>query len=404
MDGCPDIGDLFQKAGPALTESDRQPAPETIETALERLSVLDLFESAESRHAASLSPIAYLRKWRLSMRVRSGRNRYDLTGIQTSYGRGLSPEAARASCLMEIVERISSFVSVEKTECLQRKAADRLLHGCRTALAQKGVRTLDPNRMRLEVPYNNEPLYWIKAHTVAGEAVYVPAQAVFLFANLDETSLFSSLGSTGLASGNTSAEARLAGLLEVVERDADGVMPFDAGGCFELGTENPHLKPLFEAYKAQGIAIGFQDITTEFGIPCYRCFVRDGNGAVIQGTGAHLDGRKAALSALTETTYPFPSATPSSPGLAGLPLRRFEDLPNFDTNSCAANLGMVEALLMGRGFEPIYVDLTREDVDIPVARAIVPGLEWLSEFDRFATVSPRLYANCLSRMNPTENE
>jgi ribosomal protein S12 methylthiotransferase accessory factor YcaO len=42
------------------------------------------------------------------------------------------------------------------------------------------------------------------------------------------------------------------------------------------------------------------------------------------------------------------------------------------------------------------VDLTRSDLDLPVVRAIVPGLELMTDFDRFARVSPRYFANYLS--------
>lgn len=389
------LGDLFAAAGPPLAESDRRPAEQTIETALDRLKPLDLFESDETRHASCLSPIAYLRKWRMAVRVRSGRNRYTLAGTQTSYGKGLSPEAARASCLMEVVERISSFCSCEGNLLPDYRQPHHLLHERHSDLAARGLTALDPNRMRLDVAYRDEPLYWLQGRDTADNDIYLPAQAVFLFPNFDEVSLFSSLGSTGLAAGNTPEEARLSALLEIIERDADSTVPFDPGACFRLHTDNPHLLPLFEAYDRQGIRINFQEITTRFGVPAFRCFVTAAAGEIIRGTGAHLDGRKAVMAALTETPYPFPSGPPSGPGLPGLPLRRFEDLPNYDTNSNSRNLTLLEALLKAHGFAPVYVDLTRKDVAIPVAKAIVPGLEWLSDFDRLARISPRLFANYL---------
>ena len=39
--------------------------------------------------------------------LESGNLHYTVSGIQISYGRGLSVEAARASCLMEVAERCS---------------------------------------------------------------------------------------------------------------------------------------------------------------------------------------------------------------------------------------------------------------------------------------------------------
>jgi len=45
--------------------------------------------------------------------------------------------------------------------------------------------------------------------------------------------------------------------------------------------------------------------------------------------------------------------------------------------------------------EPIYIDLTREDVGLPVVKALVPGLELIADFDGFSRVSPRLFRNYL---------
>ncbi len=392
---APRIQDLFDAEGPVSPEREEIPAGQTAELALARLTALKVLQGMEQRHVSSLSPIGLLRKWQMKTVVRSGRNRCRLEGLQTSYGKGLSPQAARASCLMEVVERVSSFASFEGLHLPECRFPYELAVGSCSQLRRDGKEVLDPNRLRLEVPYQDEELHWIEGRNTRGESVYVPVQAVFLFCNLDEISLFSAAGSTGLASGNSMAEAKVSALLEVIERDADAVSPFDPGRCFLLETANPHLAPLFAAYRSKGIHLQFQDITTEFGIPCYRCFVVDEQGRIARGTGAHLDGRRAIMSALNETTYPFPSGPPSAPAPGGLPTIQFEDLPNYDTRSAGRNLRILEALLAGRGFDPVYVDITHRDLDIPVVRTLAGGLELIADFDRFSRVSPRLYANFL---------
>ncbi len=392
---APIIQDLFDAEGPMHPDREEIPAGHTAELALARLTALGVLKGTEQRHVSSLSPIGLLRKWQMKTVVRSGRNRYSLEGLQTSYGKGLSPEAARASCLMEVVERVSSFTSFEGLHLPECRYPYELAVGSCSQLRRNGKEVLDPNRLRLEVPYQDQELHWIEGRNPRGESVYVPVQAVFLFCNLDEASLFSAVGSTGLASGNTITEAKISALLEVIERDADAISPYDPGRCFVLETANPHLAPLFAAYRSKGIHLQFQDITTEFGIPCYRCFVVDEQGRIARGTGAHLDGRRAIMSALTETTYPFPSGPPSAPAPGGLPTIQFEDLPNYDTRGAGRNLHILEALLGGRGFDPVYVDITHKDLDIPVVRALVGGLELIADFDRFSRVSPRLYANYL---------
>jgi len=371
--------------------------PEQIaQLALERLTSAGVLEGVEMRHETSLSPVGLLRQWRLDTRVRSGRLGYRLFGLQTSYGRGFSLETARARCLMEIVERASAFVSVRGDRVLGRKAETPVFSGSFHQLVAEGAPPpLDPNHLRLEVPYTGQPLYWIRGERIGSagsEDVLVPFQCVFLFANLDEAALFSGLSSTGLASGAGPAGARLSALLEVIERDAESVGFYDPGRCFHLTADDPFVAGLLKDYRARGIGVFFQDITGFTGIPCYKALVRNADGTVAKGTGAHLDGRYALLSALTEVPYPYPGGPPSKPGPEELPVRRFEALPNFSDGRPAQDLLLAEAVLLENGYRPIYVDITRADLQFPVVRALVPGLEIMADFDRFSRFGPRHFA------------
>ena len=105
----------------------RPPAQETAALALARLEAHGLLAGQEMRHEASLSPIALLRSWNLAVNVQSGALDYSLCGTATSYGRGLSLAAARASCLMEIVERASAYLSVHGDELPQLARPVRLV-------------------------------------------------------------------------------------------------------------------------------------------------------------------------------------------------------------------------------------------------------------------------------------
>ena len=117
-----------------------------------------------------------------------------------------------------------------------------------------------------------------------------------------------------------------------------------------------------------------------------------------RATGANLNGARAALAALTETPWPYVWAQPapfgkaSGPGLAGLPERVLEDLPDYSLPSAEANRRLLECVLAGHGRSPLYVELTRADRDLPVVRALIPGLELNAEWDRFSRPSLRLFA------------
>ena len=366
--------------------------------ALTRLKEAGVVVGQEMRHTSSLSPVAILRRWQMKTAVRMGRHDFSLSGELTAYGRGIDFEAARAACAMEVVERCSSFAGFDGRGPVGYANTPTVVQGRLSDLRANNVDVLDPNDLALEAPYRDEPLYWMEAaeqNPQGARPIFIPAQCVFLFCNLDEIKLFSALGSTGLGSGVSAAGARLSALSEVIERDSEGTMPFAPGLCFEIESEEPRLAGLLESYRQNGIHVQFQDITPPMGLPCCKCFVASADGKIAKGTGAHLDARRALLSALTETPFPYPGGGPSRPAMEGLMRVPVEALPNYSTGIEEQDLRMLETLLLSNGFRVIYADLTRADVGLPVVRAIVPSMEILADFDRFSRVHPRLYANYL---------
>ncbi|MBD5626075.1 MAG: YcaO-like family protein [Desulfovibrio sp.] len=383
-------------------EGGRPPAQETYERAVNALERAGVLAGLEMRHEASLSPIALLRDWQVDVTVRNGRHAHSLRGTATAYGRGLSLAGARASCVMEVAERASAYASLGPGgahgdgEVLGRLTPLPLRRASAAELTREGFRPLLPapaGDYLAEVP-----LHWVAARGAAGGEALVPLQNVLLFCNADEPRLGASPGSTGLASGNSLEEARLSALMEVIERDADATTPFCRHACFTLQSRDPRLQGLLDDYAARGIRVQFLDITSEFGIPVYRAFVTARDGRVATATGAGLSGAQAALSALTETPWPYSWATPaphgvaSGPGLAGLGTRVLEELPDWSLPTPKAGLALLEAVLAAHGREIFFVELTRADLAIPVVRVLVPGLEPHADFDSVTRPAPRLFA------------
>lgn len=374
----------------------RLPARETAKIALERLSGQDILADDEMRHEASLSPYALLRRWRLDRSIENRRLNYRISGIQTAYGKGVDLDSARASYAMEIVERFSAYARIEGNRVIGTKQFSPLMYGRRSDLIEDGHEVIDPNLLGLEVPYDDAPLHWIASclcEKVDNRNVLVPVQCVFLFSNLDEISLYSGLGSTGLASGNTLAEAKLSALLEILERDSEAVYPYHPTRCFRVVADDPGINSLLEDYHRRGIQVQFQDISPAYGVPCCKCFVVHRNGTIAKGACGHLDGKKAVISALTETPFPYPYGPPSMPMTLDLPVLRYEDLPDFSLNDAALDLELLESVLCANGLYPHYIDLTRSDLDMPVVKALIPGLEIMNDFDSFSRISPRLFFN-----------
>jgi ribosomal protein S12 methylthiotransferase accessory factor len=198
----------------AATEAEHPPTAtlsspeETAAKALEKLNQAGVLAGEEMRHVSSLSLYGLLRKWRFGFPVRCGRHAFEFAGTQTAYGRGLSLETARASYAMEIVERCSAFAGFGPDGPEGYARAYPLVNATYNELQAQGRRALDPNTLPLEAPYTDDRLYWMQGQlrtTDGMESILIPCQCSFLFSNLDEVSLFSGLGSTGLASGNTMA-------------------------------------------------------------------------------------------------------------------------------------------------------------------------------------------------------
>ncbi|MCG8472236.1 MAG: YcaO-like family protein [Desulfobacterales bacterium] len=372
---------------------ERQSAADTASIAKMKLEALGLFTGVELRHQASLSPVGLMRKWRLDHHVACGSLNYHLSGEQTSYGKGLSLVDARASLYMEVAERHSSYASIENGRVVGTVKEHEVVKARFSELVASGQRALDPNSLLLDVPYKDESLHWMQG--VAwneGEElpIWVPVQAVFLFMNLDEPDLFQSLGSTGLASGNTLEEARLSGLYEALEREAEATQPFDPALCFELFTANENLGSLLSAYRQAGIHLFFQEMTGRFGIPCCKAMVMDGEGRVAKGCSVHLDARRAAVSAMTEVPYGFPEGEESlAPPCKPVPVHE-EQLPNYSMGSAKGDVALVEKLLACEGFSPVYVDLTRSDLEIPVVKTLIPGFAFSADFGALTRISPRM--------------
>lgn len=247
-----------------------------------------------------------------------------------------------------------------------------------------------------EVPYQNQELYWIPAERAEENGchpIYVPAQLVFLFCNLDEISLTSGLPSSGLAAGNILEEAKLNALLEVIERDAGRIMPYSLERCFLLEADDPRVRDILKGCAEKGINVQLLDIKPEFGIPCYKAFIHGPRGEILKGCGAGLDGKKAAISALTEVPYSHSQQPCSVPVLKDIRTIKYEKLPDYTSGNVGEDLRLLERLLLINGYHPIYVDLTRPDLDIPVVRVLVPGLEMITDFDRFSSLSIRQFAH-----------
>jgi ribosomal protein S12 methylthiotransferase accessory factor len=339
-------------------------------------------------------PYNYHVKWYLNLTSSAGGNHYKAEGAQACFGKGMTEHSAVLSAIYEMFERASAMMGCGKNwpACYKndiglRKARYSELKN------RKGLLVLDPNELNLPEKYSNEEIYWIRAkiRTRRGvRRVYVPAQFVFTMYNFDEASITGVMGynTTGLSSGNTMDEAKRQGLLEVIERDGHiHTMFYSPERCFTIQAGDTDIIKMLEPFKKRGINIQFLDLTTEFGVPIYKAFVKVGEHLII-GCGADLDGRIAIRRALGELIPNIKAYEQKirvmNASILDEPskvVKVFEDIPNYSSGNVTSDVDMLERLLIANGYNPIYADLTRKDLDIPVVRVIVPGLYDSQTFD-----------------------
>ena len=252
------------------------------------------------------------------------------------------------------------------------------------------------------------PLPWIEGYDLLQQqALWVPYDAVSINSVAAPASTFY-MSSNGLAAGNHPLEAVVHGLCEVIERDATALWSLcDARQQLDLSTvDDPCCQQVLDLLAQADVCTAAWDITSDLGIPTYGCTIFDRPdqlpGRVVgsyNGFGCHLSPAIALLRALTEAVQNRVTSIAGCrddwvhdiPTQPEVPERlqalweatstpeytvAFAAQPSRAAESFEADIHTVLAALRQGGItRAIVVDLSQPDIDIPVVKVLVPGLE-----------------------------
>jgi ribosomal protein S12 methylthiotransferase accessory factor len=338
--------------------------------------------------------------------------------LATSGGKGFTTIAATVSAGMEAVE----IWHAENVRRPVTVAPFVELHEAGMTIAPDA---LSLTKHSLFDPTRPEP--WVTGwDIVAGREVLVPYASVSMGIGADARQFDPparwmpfATGSNGLAGGNHLLESVAAGLYEVCERDAIACTRAATGVGERVDLDSitdPLVRSLLDQYDDAGITTYLFDNTVDTQVPTYSAVVADRIDATMglyRGYGAHLDPAIAMIRALTEAAQArLLLIAGSRDDYFGRDqrLNRFAGAAraaNFDaiqasgdasrhasgaTDSFGADIATVLDRLSAAGLDSvIVVDLTDPDLQIPVARVIVPGLEGYI-FDHYAP-GPRALAH-----------
>ena len=340
--------------------------------------------------------------------------------ISVYNGKGVTPIAARVSAIMEGLERYSA----------ELQPVDDIIVGKYPVLTEK-YEILDPAELILpegvdpdaslpwsscyEILFTDDGLLVLDELLVPAASVYHPMPSLYY-------SVFRT-GTNGIASGNTIEEALFHALCEIIERDAWSVCESEkTAGRMITDIDDPTISDLLRSFEEAGVAVILRDITSDIGLPTIAAVSDDLSlkdpTLLCLGMGTHSSPKIAVLRALTEVAQSRATQIHGAREDATIAdvrkqigyertkrlnakwfdetqTVRFSELKDISADDFLDEIKNTIRLLNNVGLQTVILkDLTRPELNIPVVRAIVPGLE------SFAIDSSREGLRCRNaRMN-----
>jgi putative methanogenesis marker protein 1 len=330
--------------------------------------------------------------------------------ISVYNGKGATPIEAKVSAMMEGIERYSGEIG------------DRNLISHRFSDLSKNQNALNPADLILPNGINTDvEIDWVEGYDIINDDnIFVPANAVFH--PFDHSKRLFRTNTTGLASGNEIEEAIFHGLAEVIERDAWSLVEASRHtGPVIYNVGNSLASELLDKFAKAEVAVHLKDITSDINVPTCAAVSDDiklkDPTLLTTGMGTHTNAEVAVLRALTEVAQSrLTQIHGAREDTTHADFRRqigynrtkrlnkhwfdlleneeFSKISSYDSNDFLDDIRYVISMLEESGVKSvIVVDLTRAEIEVPVVRVIVPGLE-ISAVD-----SERVGSRCRNAKN-----
>jgi len=348
-------------------------------------------------------------------------------------GKGPTRMDAKASALMESIERYSSLPSGNRNKMIQGSYKE----------VSKVSKILHPSNVvePMILEYDDEMImdFLSGYDLVNNDRILIPAPlALFRYSPKPPAiNPFAYHHTNGLASGNVLEEAICHSLCELIERDAASLAELNASALpynflrtmtkylsdngLEIdpvdGTEfvdddskypdvdisNIDFKPisnLVKKFNDAKIPLIIKDITSPIGVPTFNAssieWITEDYGYLAEGHGTHPDARIALLRAITEVSQTRAANIQGarddlrkiSYGNSNSDEKKtwqfmkskntiqFSEIKSFIHDDILDDINFILSRLVSNGLKQvIVVDLTNPQLMIPVVRTIVPGLE-----------------------------
>lgn len=316
-----------------------------------------------------------------------GTDAVKMIGTQKQMGKGGTPDQARASALMELVERFSFFSFMRENKFLETTYSTIKDHALPFHYIPLSVHDPDPETGAALKLFENLPLTWTKALDIkTGKDLHVP---IGWFYTIHEYN--------GPAAGNSVEEALLQGLCEVVERHVSSIISHEKRSTPTISLESiedPAGRELIQKFQQNGIKLYLKDFSLDTGIPTVGALAYDPStfphsSEIIFTAGTTTSPEKSVIRALTEIAQlagDFENRTTYSPTLPKFvelqeasyvtsdeKVVDLQSLPDLTDNNLKVEIDRCVEALSRIGLDVFAVDMTHPSLKIPVAYTVIPG-------------------------------
>jgi ribosomal protein S12 methylthiotransferase accessory factor len=342
-------------------------------------------------------------------------------------GKGKTWAQAKAGALCEAIERYSLTYQGDEpyiTASLKQLNSDGIHPNACMNFSDTQYRNREEiNRTcskfyaLVPVPFDESlEMNWTPVYSLGHQKFkYLPSCFCYAqYPSEDESTLFSYPDSSGCAAGNTLEEAILQGFLELVERDSVALWWYnmlEKPALDLLSFNEPYFLRLIEYYKSLGRGLYVLDLTADLQIPAFAAISykpgdkkENNKENIIFGFGAHVDARIAVERALIELNQILPitggDGTDETKGTyltqdkifvdwldqatlenqpylaapANMPVKKAADYPPLCKPRIYDSLDFCLEAAASRGLETLVLDMTRQDVGLPVVKVMIPGM------------------------------
>jgi ribosomal protein S12 methylthiotransferase accessory factor len=318
-----------------------------------------------------------------------GQDALSAIGTQKQMGKGATPAQARASAVMELVERFS-FFSFVKDHSHFIRSTYRELSGPKMSFNQIAQSVHDDSD---DLAVSREffealPLNWTWAYNITtGEALQVPFEWFFTINEFN-----------GPSAGNCKEEAILQGICEIVERHVCSLVSRNrlmVPGINPTSATDPMVLEMLQKYRKAGIQLHTSDFSLDMGIPTVAVLACDPStfpekSEIVWTAGTTPCPEKAMSRTLTEVAQLAGDFNTGSNYIAsGLPKfnslsdaryvmspethHNMKDLPDVSNKNIRCEVENCIQALARKNMDIFLIDTMHPVLEIPAFYTIIPG-------------------------------